>query len=118
MGLEGVGGVLGTYTGRCGGDGSGRAVHMRASSKGSRATYYGVEWCLGGGLGEVGARLGEGGEGGSVDNGGWGKACSLRHFSASESLVATRVGLQTAGAPANLLSNPGRKGWRGQKRPR
>ena len=31
--------------------------------------------------------------------------------------VATRVGLRTAGAPANLPSRPGRKGWRGQKRP-
>ena len=31
--------------------------------------------------------------------------------------VATRVGLRTAGAPANHPSRPGRKGWRGKKRP-
>ena len=46
-------------------------------------------WGLRGGLtgiGEVvGARQGEGGEGGGVGNGGWGEASSLRHFSASES---------------------------------
>ena len=33
------------------------------------------------GVGEiVGARRGEGGEGGGVSNGGWGEASSLRHF--------------------------------------
>ena len=91
MGLGGVGGSLGTYLGGCGGDGGGTAVHIRASSTASRATWYGVEvtWGLGGGLtgaGEVvGARRDEGGEGGGVSNGGWGEASSLRHFSASES---------------------------------
>ena len=38
------------------------------------------------GVGEVvGARRGEGGEGGGVSNGGWGEASSLRRFSASKS---------------------------------
>ena len=91
MGFGGVGGSLGTYLGGCGGDGGCTAVHIRASSTASRATRYGVGlmWGLRGGLtgvGEVvGARRGEGGEGGGVSNGGWGEASSLRHFSASES---------------------------------
>ena len=91
MGLGGVGGSLGTYLGGCGGDGSGTAVHIRASSTASTATWYGVEvtWGLGRGVtgaGEVvGARLDEGGEGGGVSYGGWGEASSLRHFSASQS---------------------------------
>ena len=60
-------------------------MHIRTSST---ATRYGVgvTWGLRGGLtgaGEVvGARLDEGGEGGGVSNGGWGKATSPRHFSA------------------------------------
>ena len=41
--LEGVGGSLGTYLGGLGGDGGGTAVHIRASSRASRATWYGVE---------------------------------------------------------------------------
>ena len=49
------------------------------------ATWYGVEWALGRGLGEVGAQLGEGGEESGVGNKVWGEASSLRHFSASES---------------------------------
>ena len=79
-GFGGMGGSLGTYLGGPGGDGGGTAVHIRASSGASRATWYGVEWGVGRGLGEVGARLGEGGEGGGVGNGGWGEASSLRHF--------------------------------------
>ena len=43
MGFEGVGGSLGTYLGGRGGDGGGTAVHIRASPKASRATWYGVE---------------------------------------------------------------------------
>ena len=39
----GGGGSLGTYLGGRGGDGGGTAVHIRASSKASRATWYGVE---------------------------------------------------------------------------
>ena len=80
MGLEGVGGSLGTYLRGRGGDGGGTAVHIRASSRASRATWYGFEWGLGRGFGEVGARLGGGGEGGGLGNGGWGEASSLRHF--------------------------------------
>ena len=80
MGLEGVGGSLGTYLEGRGGDGGGTA-----SSRASRATLYGVEWGLGRALGEVGARLGGGAQGGGVGNGGWGEASSPRHFSASES---------------------------------
>ena len=89
--LGGWAGSLGTYLGGRGGDGGGGAVHIRASSTASRATWYGVglTWGLRGGLtgvGEVvGARRGEGGEGGGVSNGVWGEASSLRHFSASES---------------------------------
>ena len=85
MGLEGVGGSLGTYLGGRGGDGGVTAMHIKASSRASRATWYGVECGLGRGFGEVGARLGGGGEGGGVGNGGWGEASLLRHFSASES---------------------------------
>ena len=90
-GFLGVGGSLGTYLGGCGRDGGGTAVHIRASSTASRATWNGVglTWGLRGGLtgvGEVvGARRDEGGEGGGVSNGGSGEATSLRHFSASES---------------------------------
>ena len=90
-GFRGDGGSLGMYLEGCGGDGGGTAVHIRASSTASRATWYGigVTWGLRGGLtgvGEVvGARLDEGGERGGVSNGGWGEASSLRHFSASES---------------------------------
>ena len=57
----------------------------------SGATWYGVglTWGLRKGLTGarevVGARWGEGGEGGGVSNGGWGEASSLRHFSASDS---------------------------------
>ena len=83
---EGVGGSLGAYSGGCGGDGGGTAMHIKASSMAPKATWFGVERGLGGGLGEVvAARLGEGGEGGGVSNGGWGEASSLTHFSASES---------------------------------
>ena len=87
----GVGGSLGTYLGGCWGDGGGTAVHIRASSTASRATWHGVEvtWGLRGGLTGVaevvGARLDEGGEGGGVSNGGWGEASSLRHIWALES---------------------------------
>ena len=83
----GVGGSLGTYLGGCGGDGGNTAVHFKASSTASRATWYGVEvmWGLPGGLTGVGEVVVEGGEGGGVGNGGWGEAISLRHFLASQS---------------------------------
>ena len=90
-GFGGVGGSLGTYLAGCGGNGGGMALLIRASSTASTATWYGPEvtWGLRGGLTGVrevvGARLDEGGEGGGVSNGGWGKASSLRHLSASES---------------------------------
>ena len=84
-GFGGGGGSLGTYLGGRGGEGGGTAVHIRASSRVSGATWYGVEWGLGRGLGEVGARMGGGGEGGCVGNGGSGEANSPRHFSALES---------------------------------
>ena len=117
-----MGGSLGTYLGGCGG---GTAVHIRASSTASRATWYGVEitWGLRGGLtgaGEVvGARPDEGGEGGGVSNGRSGEASSLRHFSASKFHGGEGVGLQTAGAPVDPPSRiSGTKAWRGRKRPR
>ena len=76
MGLEGVGGSLGTDLGGCGGDGGGTAVDIMASSTASKVTWYEVDetWGLGRGLTVVGkvvgARLDEGGEGGGVTHGG------------------------------------------------
>ena len=97
---------------------------IKASSKASRATWYGVglTWGLRGGLTGVGhvvgARWGEGGEGGGVSNGGWGEASSLRYFSASESHGGDGAGSpnRKPAHPPNRI--PGTKGWRGRKRPR
>ena len=86
VGLAGLEGSVGTYFGGHGTDGGGNAVDINASSKASRAAWYGVKETrgVGGGL-AVGtrsedSRMDGGGEVGGVNIGGCGKANSPRHL--------------------------------------